>query len=233
MKAIKKQVPFTEIENHFVDQLDFLSKSNAAFDSGSDNEFKRIAIALRTFFHRTQSSTSLIDQMGFQGMTMMCFGPKVNRNNLLTEMPLVFVKSTFDGQKIETMIVPALDQGSFGLRVSSLDDWWSEIVLIDLKKKEFSRKEFVTFVANQDGGAHVDPTLDNKYFDLKHENSIGFAEISVNGEKPLMKVERAYLRHIGFEAELSLRSVWNRHLGNKACHCGSGRKLRYCHGKQA
>lgn len=34
------------------------------------------------------------------------------------------------------------------------NDWWNEIIFDD-KKNKFTRRDIVTYVANQDGGAHA------------------------------------------------------------------------------
>ena len=50
------------------------------------------------------------------------------------------------------------------------NDWWNEINFDD-KKNKFTRRDIVTYVANQDGGAHVDPELDESYATLTKMNS--------------------------------------------------------------
>jgi len=41
-------------------------------------------------------------------------------------------------------------------------------------KNVFTRKDIICFVANQDGGAHVDMKLDGKYAELRKLNSLGW-----------------------------------------------------------
>jgi len=91
----------------------------------------------------------------------------------------------------------------------------------------------VTIVANQDGGAHVDAALDERYNRLVNENLSGWISNGPEGESPLLHIEKIHLRHIGFECLHSVREAWNKRLGNRLCECGSGRKFRYCHGKGA
>jgi hypothetical protein len=43
----------------------------------------------------------------------------------------------------------------------------------------------VLVLANQDGGAHVDPALDHRYVRLAHENTMGWIEVTPDGEQPM------------------------------------------------
>ena len=55
------------------------------------------------------------------------------------------------------------------------EDWWNEIIFDDTKNK-FTRRDIITFVANQDGGAHVDDELHEKYAMLGKMNSLGWTD---------------------------------------------------------
>lgn len=51
-------------------------------------------------------------------------------------------------------------------------DWWTEPVLADRLGHEFSREDFVRYLADQDGGAHVDAELEESYKALTRLNSM-------------------------------------------------------------
>jgi hypothetical protein len=70
----------------------------------------------------------------------------------------------------------------------------------DDKKNKFTRRDIVTYVANQDGGAHVDPELDESYATLTKMNSLGWTDY--NGNKPLNNPAYQAIRTIANE-------VWN------------------------
>lgn len=55
----------------------------------------------------------------------------------------------------------------------TFDDWWNEVIFDD-KSNVFTRKDIILFVANNDGGAHVDPELKESFFLLSKQNSLGF-----------------------------------------------------------
>ena len=72
------------------------------------------------------------------------------------------------------------------------NDWWNEIIFDD-KKNKFTRHDIVTYVANQDGGAHVDSELDESYATLTKMNSLGWTDYNGNKIYGLEHVEQ-YLK---------------------------------------
>jgi hypothetical protein len=103
--------------------------------------------------------------------------------------------------------VPYLDDvpdRCFGL--VPFEDFWNRIVLVDGNGSVFTRKDLILTVADQDGGAHVDPTIDKKYAALARNNSMGWKiEYGDGGEKVLSGVELSTVRQIGHEILRSLR----------------------------
>jgi len=79
-------------------------------------------------------------------------------------------------------------------------DWWDKQVIIhDKHHSKFTRRDLVLFVADQDGGCHVDPGLDKKFANLSRLNSLGWVPAnSVNGSIR-NKVELSCIRQIAHE----------------------------------
>lgn len=85
------------------------------------------------------------------------------------------------------------------------ETWWTMPIIRDQSGPEFTRRDIVLTVANQDGGAHVDPTLDEAY--MKLSRSIGYAmTISLDGGPQLGGGDPVptVLRQIAWEFEASL-----------------------------
>ena len=65
------------------------------------------------------------------------------------------------------------------------------MVLVDLNKNEFSRKDVVIFLSNKDGGAHVDKNIEDEFAKIKFGNLMGRYSIGqestekIPGEDPL------------------------------------------------
>jgi len=138
-------------------------------------------------------------------------------------------------------------------------DWWNEIVFVDDRKQSLSRKELILAVANQDGGAHVDPTLSETYARLSRHNSLGWVISTPVQALQIPNPERAAIRQISHEVLKTLIPEYSKqpnhvadvifggamvHEGlvvpplppprtvrrNDQCPCGSGKKFKKCHG---
>ncbi len=57
------------------------------------------------------------------------------------------------------------------LRGTTFDNWWDGVVLIDRNGAEFSRKDVCIYLANKEGGAHVDPKLDTQFDSIRNQTS--------------------------------------------------------------
>jgi len=130
-------------------------------------------------------------------------------------------------------------------------------VFAPLKLPLLCRRDLILAVANKDGGAHVDPVLDEKYANLSRGNSLAWRYRGPRGDIPLEGPEKAAVRQIAHEVLKTLNpKMSNRKpkmegtifpgnimattkppqipkVGrNDPCPCGSGKKYKYCHGKQ-
>jgi hypothetical protein len=133
----------------------------------------------------------------------------------------------------------------------SFEDWWRRPILTDQPGNRFSRADLVLSVADQDGGAHIDMALNEKYRQLSRDNSLGLRQ---SRQLPIANsVAHASIRHI---AEELLQTIergleWRDEtpvvpnpvcplpLGkritvdrNDLCPCGGGRKLKRCFGQR-
>lgn len=216
------------MEEQLQDQLAFLERSCDAFDDGYADEFKRLAVTLRVLFHDTATSHSLLHQLGMKGGEFISYSRPIDGRNLLVDWPLAIVTLGAGG----TGLVPALDKDDAFKRKLGFDKWWTELVYRDPQAGvELTRKDIVLIAANQDGGAHVDPEIDERYAHLV-KLGVGLLAQTPDGEIELEDLEKVSLRHIAFEAIESLRPAMATRLGNRGCACGSGRKHRYCCGKK-
>lgn len=223
-KKPQRPVPASLIEEQVPVQLDFLESSMAAFDQGKTNEYRRMAHTIRLLLHDTGRSTSLLRQVRLTESLFLTHARAIDPRNLMTQHSLAMIR--LGGGRSE--FLPVLDQGPGTSKWISLDEWKSEIVIRDSHKHDFSRWDIVTVVADQDGGSHVDPQIEEAYFRLAHEASIGWMQSGPEGDSPMVHLERAYIRHIAYEVHMSVGIAWKRLVGNRGCSCGSGRKARYC-----
>jgi len=183
-----------DLEKHFNEQLGFLKSSCDLYDNGSLEESKRIASVIRTLLHDTKTSKSLLDQLGKKDNSIF-FDSSMDQlsSGIRAGGYAGLVSISSQGY------IPNLDNVA-NFKFVNFEEYWNKIIFIDNKEKEFSRKDIILFLANQDGGSHIDPNLDNNYGRLSRENSIGWMSKADNSKwKPLEGVELVAVRQIGHE----------------------------------
>ena len=243
-----------ELRVHLEDHLGFLRSSAEAFDSGQTGEAKRLAVSLRVLFHDTSQSHSLLSQLDrLRGKFISTAFPHDPRNDA-THSGLIMTSMS----ATHAAYVAPLDDTILE-RWLSFPEWWGEIVFVDNQRVTLTRKALVLAVANQDGGAHVDPKLSDVYSRLSRHNSLGWVLTSGGVSSAIESPERAAVRQLAHEALKTLIPGYRKkpHFegeivfggsmlveGDKApplprperigrndqCPCGSGRKFKKCHG---
>ncbi len=187
-----------ELITHLHENLRFLKASASSFDSGYTSEAKRLAVTIRVLLHDTRKSQSLLGLLGWkQGFSFLDTALNYDLRNLMSHHGLVEIRL---GDGSASYRAP-LDQGS-PIRPNQyvpFPEWWSKIVIVDLKKNKFHRGDLILALANWDGGAHVDPDLDEAYANLTRHNSIGWFFLDRNKEKSLVEVELFSVRQIAYE----------------------------------
>lgn len=174
---------YTLDENELVQQwnrqMKFLGNDIKLFDEGDLDYAVKIATTLRILFHDTASSTSLAKSIEIkEELLFWSSGNSYTPNNLMTTWSLLTMAITPNGAEY----MPR-GEGLIGEEYPiylSFEDWWNEIIFAD-KEHLFTRKDVICFLANKDGGAHVDTELDNLAFITKM-NSLGW--IDNNGNPP-------------------------------------------------
>jgi len=247
-----------ELQQHLRDTVQALELSSHAFDEGFKGEAKRLAAAIRVLVHDTDSSKSLLGQLGQKTIDFYDTSVPRHPKNILTYSGLTAINLA-PGEAKEAKYVALLDNlpPDYPPRWVSFDEWWNRVIFADQKGSETSRKGLILAVANKDGGSHVDPVLDEKYADLSRRNSLAWRFSSARGDVPLEGPEKAAVRQITHEILKSLNPAMPMmkpkakgaffidasavveenqptlpKVGrNEPCPCGSGKKYKRCHGK--
>jgi hypothetical protein len=233
-----------ELEQQLTDQLAFLKNSAALYDAGHPQEAKRLAVAIRVLLHESRTSRSLLGQLTLQGIAFCDTADEHNPRNLLTHHGLVAIHVTNQGARYEAMF-DGSPRGA-GTPVS-FNRWWNKVVVVDSGRNALTRRDLVLAVANQDGGAHVDPELSAVYARLSRYNSLGWAFTGPGGTVPLDNPVPASIRQMTHELTKTLESREPLAVArtsapdsqpgvqgpsrNRPCPCGSGKKYKHCHGK--
>jgi hypothetical protein len=164
---------------HLHEQLGFLVTSMTAMEHGNVTEAKRVATALRVLLHDTRTSHSLFGQLGVKDR--LRFADSTDRANFEDRSPMsdgLEVVVVFSGGLV-SMMVGGLSWLGYGpnsnppMAHRSFEVWWTEPAL-EAGGVTMSRKKIVLGLANQDGGAHVDATLESAYFNLTRGGAGGY-----------------------------------------------------------
>lgn len=189
----------SDLENQFKEQLNFLEKSAKAYDEGDFSEAKRMAVVLRVLLHRTSNSTPLIYSLGLQDVEFQSSSLQYDPGLFPSYHTLVTVGM------LEHRYYPLFETPS-ELSPSSYQQFWNEeIVFSDNKGNKFTRKDVVCYLADQDGGAHVDTKIDEAYYELSRGNSLSWKFKDGDEEGELTGAEHAAVRQIAHEVLKTFR----------------------------
>lgn len=197
--------PKGELEQELREQLQLLLHACESFDSGLEAIGKHIALTLRVLLHHHGTSRALLEQLGLRNIRFYDSAGKLNPKNMLPECNLIVLSvNTQSGGKY-IPLVAAGDPPRPPVKVAFVD-WWNLPVLKDSSDRKFNRREIIGHVANTDGGAHVDPELDEAYMALSRSNSLGWVFTNGSVKKAFDgRPELACVRQIAHEVILTLR----------------------------
>lgn len=173
-----------DFSQHLEEQISFLRASAAAFDAGIEAEAKRLALQIRILVYdapgkRKTRSISLLTQLGAKE-TLPWLDTAIAPDPTLEfdfSCGLCRLQGEGKGPSMKMSYAAPLDDLGPDRQhpPAAFVDWWTEPVLADRLGHVFSRQDFVRFVADQDGGAHVDAELGESYEALTRHNSMQIA----------------------------------------------------------
>lgn len=190
-----------ELEAQLRDQLGFLEASSAAYDAGYTSEAKRLAVAVRVLVHDTPKSKSLLGLLDKKNGAFVSTAIPAVKGNLLGHQGLVLTAMTASGARY---IAPLDEPGPSPQRVVEFDEWWERTVFADSAGNHLSRRSLVLAMANQDGGAHVDPKLNEFYRRISRGGALSVRNVTAGVEVPVTGIELAAVRQIAHELLKSL-----------------------------
>lgn len=163
----------TEFKEHLNQQLGYIKRSADLYDRGHHDEAARIAVSLRVLLHDTGSSTSLLTHMGAKSIRLA--SKASDDSHILARYPNIkgFQKTDLIVISIGTC-APDLTPAA---RFTDIPTWWNECIIAQPPYPNVSRKNVILWVANKDGGAHVDSTVPPVYEWLKEDGAIGSLEL--------------------------------------------------------
>lgn len=179
------QRPRADLLENLAESHQFLDRSASAFDDGCDGEAKRLAVTLRVLLHDTQVSHSLLKQLEAKDkIRFLDTAEPINPGNLLSTSGFLIMRMTQTNEGAVGEYIAPLGDGPPRSRVTGFDEWWKTPVM-KLDATTWSREDFVLSLANQEGGGHVDPNLNESYQKLAKKNGLGWEIASGGKSEPL------------------------------------------------
>jgi hypothetical protein len=190
-----------ELEKLYQEQWTFLRRSTEAFDRGESAEAKRLAATLRLLLHDEARSISLLSQLGLKEALFFDTAGDVHPANLAPTFGLTQVR--FANNKAR-YVAPLDRPTNRGVWIIPFKFWWRKVVISVPGDFQLTRADLILIMANQDGGVHVDPGLDERYHRLSTDAALNYSITTQIGLTPLVELERVSVRQIAYEVMLSL-----------------------------
>lgn len=192
----------SEYYNSFIEQLEFLKNAAYLYDKGNRSAIKMATPSLRTLFYKQRYGDILINLI-----------PEINKDQFLTTCQFSDKTIVFGGSVINAFVngkyiyLPlCYDDEANEAHFISFEHWWKGRILVS-PDTSFTREDLVRFVANKDGGTHVDPELEETYYNLK--NNLYSMQISYPNMPniPFKELHLALLRQLVYEALASFKRM--------------------------
>jgi len=185
-----------ELQKQLSEQIDALKLFAYEYDNGKRFLFKEMSVKLRVLFHsnKTGNTKSLLSQLNMEDIYLY------DSAKLIREQATNDIKAPIHFRfnvDVPLIFRPDLLPGLFK---SEYSHWWEKgPIVIDKVGKEYTRKEIVRCVTDNDGGAHVDTGLPLHYYALTRGNAAGWSQKLPNGEEKAIDPVHAVIRQITHE----------------------------------
>ena len=166
-----------ELLTHLREQVDFMVASAVSYDNGFEGEAKRLAVAIRILVYDTSSCTALLTQLRKMDILFYDSAAAFDPRNLATSNCLTIMKLSSAGAEFVAPLDNLSPSRNKDKKVS-FGRWWNRTPTYkDNAGSIFTRMDLVLAVANKEGGAHIDPKLDQAYANLSRFNSLGWRAV--------------------------------------------------------
>ena len=214
LKELEIEREYSDYVSALEEQLEFLINNCKMFDTGNIKYAKQIATNVRVLVHDTKTSTSLLSLLN-KKETMKFLTTVSSPKNVVYQLGLVIpteviVQDDSNDFVSEPWFIPAFTKTKTKKWID-FQSWYDQNVLTS-NPNAFSRRQLITYVANKDGGAHIDKNLPENFYKLsKGISSFLYREPGgSNHELPSMDDPYKHLhlssvRQIAHELILSIR----------------------------
>ena len=200
--------PQARLERRLIEQVSQLLRSVDAYEQGHVDEARRMALAIRILLHDTKRQTSLLSHMGLKDAityydTASEIDPRQHGSHLAL---LALLMPVAEDEPQSARVGARLDSqpSSPKPEMQSFGEWWAAPVIRDDDGNLFSRRDVVLFLADQDGGAHVDLKVDPKYLRLASGEANEWRPMGPGATEFTEGIELATARQVAHEVLVTL-----------------------------
>jgi len=201
-----------DLRQHLIEQIKFLKKSFEDYMKWDVSEAKRIAHTLRTLLH-DKNSKSLLWQLNIKNIDFLDTATDLEPKNLedwriqimIQKHGLVIIRMWWNWTYCPKCEAPR-EYWNF----TDFNNRWNKFVIIDNNGNKFTRKDLVVdFLADKDGGSHVDPKIDEEYYKLTKNNAkaMGYSFTINWNESQIENIVLASVCQIGYEVLESFKKA--------------------------
>lgn len=204
MSSEDEKISYDRFKSKLAEQVSFLVSSCERYDQGHTAEALRISLSLRIIFYSNKGSTSILKHMGITNLNLLSTGgiSKEEAKNCAYYFGMGRLRVSSLG---DSGFQPHLEDGpQYRYKYLPLSDWWQECVYVLEHGKPITRFAIMIAAANNDGGAHVDASLEPLYASLAEQGSLGsFGTMDDDDNftkvEPISRAHHVALRQIAYE----------------------------------
>lgn len=183
-------------------------RSVAAYDDGHVDEARRLALSCRVLLHDTKRQTSLLTHLGLKhDITYYDTASEIDPRQHGSHFSLL---SMVIPEEVGGPGAPRMDARLDSQPRSPKDDmqsfeqWWSTPVIRDDRGRQYSRADIVLYLADKDGGAHVDLDVDPDYLRLASGQATEWRPHGPDAVEFAANIELACARQVAHEVLVTL-----------------------------
>lgn len=189
-------------KDHLARQLRFIERSCEVYDEGYTDEAIQIAVRIRVVLHPGgKKSRSLLQHLHSGRISLLTTSEGApEQPGLLQYDGLGSFRASSDGKIVSSEYGPGEDNALYREYIKA-DIWWKQVVLY-AEGTQYSRRDIVLGVAEQEGGAHVAATPTAEYEKLMTPGLLWDMVEVANGVEtitPLADIRFRYVRQMAYE----------------------------------
>lgn len=196
--------PSGELSVKLGQQIELLRLACTNFDNGTEIAGLNIGTTIRVLVHDTHKSHALLNQLGLHTIEFYDTALDKRPKSVYLGLVIKYIGTLKDGVGGPVLYIPVY-KSEFHFRNkkwTSFYSWWNQVVFENPDGTSLTRRQLVLGLANQEGGAHIDPEIDKAFDVFRHSYSGGMRITgSISGiERPFDNIPvLPSIRQVGYE----------------------------------